>query len=345
MDPHVLGAFARHDNLLTRAEAVAAGCSPTQVDEWVRRGAWTVVRRGVYALPSFWETLDDAGRRLQESRAVSLAMRRHHVRSHESAALELGMQILHPSPWLVHVTRPGIRGSRTEHGVKHHKAPFRPEQVITTGRWTYLDPARTAADIAREHGLTHGVVAFDAAYRLGATKADLDRAIEPMRHWRAAGVVRSAAGLAHPWAETIAESLGRLLVVELGFGTPEPQLGLRAGGREAWCDLRLGRHVFEVDGRVTYDPVGHGGYGGYASDPREALWAEKQRQDFVTGFKLGVSRIVWADFWGRRRDLARERLTREYLDTVRRFGTDISDLERYRIAGPPPFVRRRTASG
>ena len=55
----------------------------------------------------------------------------------------------------------------------------------------------------------------------------------------------------------------------------------------------------------------------------------------MTGFKTGVSRIVWADFWGDRRTYALERLRREYLDTVARFGDSIADLEPYRIRRPP----------
>lgn len=337
MDPHVIGVFAAHGNLMTRRAAVAAGISVAQIDEWVRRGAWVAPRRSVYALASFWESLDERhGRPLFLSRAASLAMKKPHLRSHDSAALEHRMQILRPRPFLVHVTRPGVVGSRTEHGVKHHKAPFRPDQAVAVDGWPVLDPARTAADIAREHGLQHGVVAFDSALRVGATSRDIARAVEPMRCWPGVTVVRAAADLADPGAQNVAESLGRLLVTELGFGRPETQFGLTDGRREVWCDLRLGRHMFEIDGRLKYEPAAAGGY---AEDPAAALWDEKLRQDFVTGFKLGVSRIVWADFWGSRREEALVRLRREYLDTQARFGVAVDDLAPYRIRRPPPFLR------
>ena len=63
------------------------------------------------------------------------------------------------------------------------------------------------------------------------------------------------------------------------------------------------------------------------------LWEEKQRQDFITGFKLGVSRITAHDCYVDDR-AARRRLLREYADTCARFGTDIRDLAPY-------LVRRR----
>jgi len=329
MDPRVVAAFARNGGLMTRRQALVEGVSVIQIDDWVRRGHWVAARRGAYATAEFWESLDERRDRPRYlSRAASLAMRTPHVRSHDSAALELGMQILKPEPLLVHVTRPGVVGSRTEHGVKHHKAPYRLDQVTTVDGWPVLDPARTAADIAREHGYVRGVVAFDSALRAGATRLDLARAIEPMRCWPGVTQVRAAEDLADVRSTNVAESLGKILVTELGFGRPEPQFGLSDGNREVWCDLRLGRHFFEIDGAVKYVPVSEGGY---AVDPGRALWEEKLRQDFVTGFKTGVSRIVWADFWGERRRHALRRLRREYLDTVARFGDSIADLEPYRI--------------
>ena len=128
----------------------------------------------------------------------------------------------------------------------------------------------------------------------------------------------STASAQAPWrwtppdTDSIAETLGRELVEELGYGRPETQFGLSSNGRVAWCDLRLGRHVFEVDGRLKLLPVADGGL---SEDGQGDLWLAKQRRDFVTGFKIGMSHIVWADFWGRRREVARERLRREFLDT------------------------------
>jgi hypothetical protein len=104
------------------------------------------------------------------------------------------------------------------------------------------------------------------------------------------------------------------------------------GKRTVWCDLRIGRHLFEFDGKIKYQRQQEGGVS--SVDPREALWAEKQRQDWVCGFKLGMSRIVWNDFWGERRGVALDRMAREYDDTASRFGESLDDLA--------PFIVRRS---
>ena len=66
------------------------------------------------------------------------------------------------------------------------------------------------------------------------------------------------------------------------------------------------------------------------------LWEEKQRQDFIAGFKLGVSRITAHDCYADQR-AAERRLLREYADTCARFGTDIGDLAPYLVRARRPL--------
>jgi hypothetical protein len=336
--PTIAGIMAHQHGLITRRQAIEAGLPPEHVDRLARTGAWVTVRRGVYADHELWETLArPEDRQLTRDRAASLRISRPHVMSHDSAALELGMGILRTSEQITHVTRPGIVGSHLRYGVKHHLAPYRPDQVIEINGRRVLDPARTAADIAREHGLQPGVVAFDSAFRLGISNHELDAACAAMSNWPNVTVVRAACGLADPGADSVGETLARLLVTELGLGRPETQFGLTDGTRTVWCDLRIGRHLFEFDGKIKYQRPQDGGVA--AVDPREALWAEKQRQDWVCGFKLGVSRIVWDDFWGERRRVALVRLARECAETTARFGTSIGDLAPFIV-----LTSRRRAS-
>ena len=332
MRPELVAAFASHGHLLSRRQALEAGASTTEIDRWVRTGRWVNVRRGIYALREFWDGLDEwRGQPLYAARAASLAMTRPHVMSHDSAALEHGLEVLLPKQSLVHVTRRGVLGSRVEHGVKHHKAPYRPAQVLTVDGRRVLDMARTVADIARDRGLEAGLVTADSALRAGVTRAQLHEATVAMRNWPGVTVTRDVADLADDGAENAAESLARKLVTDLGHGRPQTQFGLSDGRRTVWCDLRLGRHCFEFDGALKYRTTERGGL---STDPERTLWEEKQRQDFIGGFKLGVSRIVWADLWGEARERALERLEREYLDTCRRWGTSIEDLAPFLVTGP-----------
>jgi hypothetical protein len=342
MNPRIIGLMATQHGLVTRRQALDAGMAPERIDRLVRQGDLVAVRRGVYAEAAYVASLTTfRDKRLLADRAACLRISRPHVRSHDSAAHELDLAILRPSDPMTHVTRPGIVGSHNRFGVKHHLAPYAIDRVVEVGGIAVLGPARTGLDIAREHGLRAGVVAIDSARRAGATLTELELEVALMRSWPEVTVAREAIDLSDPDTDSIGETLMLELVTELGYGRPQTQFGLTANGRTAWCDQRLGRHLFEFDGEVKYHRVEDGGFA--IASAEEVVWREKQRQDWLCGFKLGMSRVVWADHFGAARELALERLRREYLDTCRRFGTSIDDLTPYLARGPRPRPGRRAA--
>ena len=187
-----------------------------------------------------------------------------------------------------------------------------------------LDAARTAVDIAREHGLEAGVVAIDSARLRGVRLEDLWAAIEPMWRWPGITTARAALELSDARAESAGESLARMLLEELGLGPIETQFEIRDDVRWARCDLRVGRHLVEFDGFLKYQRRDLDDR--RRIDPEQVVWEEKQRQDWLLGYHLGMSRLIWADLWGSRRRLAMERVAREYALTCARFGTSIDDL-------------------
>ena len=187
-----------------------------------------------------------------------------------------------------------------------------------------LDLARTAVDIAREHPLPHGVVAIDAARQLGVSLAELWSAIDAMYRWPGITTARLAVESSDGGAESVGETLARMMLDELGIGPVQTQFELRDATRHARCDLRVGRHLVEFDGRTKYLRIENGGVA--VVDPDRVVWEEKQRQDWLLGYRLGMSRLVWADFWGDRRRVAMARLAREYEQTCAMFGTSIDDL-------------------
>jgi hypothetical protein len=259
-------------------------------------------------------------------------MRVAHVLSHDSAARELGLAMLTPEEEFIHVTRRGIRGGRVEHGVKHHQAPYRRGQVVEVEGVPVLDAARTAADIAREHGYVHGLVACDGARQLGVPLSSLWEAAAPMVCWPEVTVVRAAIQDSDAGAESVGETLARILLTELGLGPIQTQFELRDETGRARCDMRIGRHLVECDGHKKYMRRERGGLA--VIDPDEVVWREKQREDWLRGYRLGMSRLVWADYWGTRRELAKRRIRREYDATCAAYGTDISDLERLIVRRP-----------
>lgn len=310
--------------LITRRTASAAGLDDADLRRLVTHGHLVRLRRGVFVRADHWGTLDEfRDRPLLLARAAQQCLRCEHVLSHDSAAIVLGLGCPDPRTALVHVTRAKVHGDAVRAGVKHHLAPYTGEQVLVVDGLRVLDPARTALDMAREHGLVAGVACCDAALRAGATRADLDRARQAMRCWPGSRVMDAAMRLADPGAESWLESEARVFVTSLRIGRPETQFGLTDGNRTVWCDMRIGRQLFEADGRLKYTAAN-----GLGQDPEAVLWSEKERQDFIHGFKLGVSRITTFDCRAGAA-AARQRLQREYADTCARFGTDISDLAPY----------------
>ena len=316
----------RQHGLVTRRQLVAAGLGERELRVLLKRGVLLALRRGVYVERELWESLDSHRQQpLLRIRAARLTLGGDYVLSHDSAALVHGLGVPDATTALVHVTRRKVHGDAVRAGVKHHLAPYEPGRVVVVDGLPVLDLARTTLDMAREHGLVAGVACCDRALRLGVRRADLAAARSAMWCWPFSRVMDEMLDLADPGAESWLESEGRLVVVGLGIGRPQTQFGLTDGHRTAWCDLRVGRHVFEVDGALKYDEDNLTGLA-----PREVLQQEKRRQDFVTGFKLGVSRITAHDCRaGRRR--AEVRLLREFADTCARFGTDISDLAPYLV--------------
>ncbi|MCD4533394.1 type IV toxin-antitoxin system AbiEi family antitoxin domain-containing protein [Nocardioides sp. cx-169] len=325
MHPGVVAAFAASGGLITRSAALDLGLSPATIRSLVRHGEWVLVRRGVYCDAPIWQAADEyVGRPRLRARAAILTMRRAWVLSHDSAAHELGLAILAPPAPFVHITRPGFTGAWTEYGVKHHLARFHPEQVLHVNDVPVLDHARTAVDIGRERGERDGLIACDSALRMGVRRSELEAALEPMRNWPNVTRARTAVGLADGGAQNPGEGLLRELVIELALSPewPETQFPLWIEDRVAWCDLRVGCHVFEFDGRVKYRRADEGGF---ADRPEDVIWAEKKRERLIAAEGLGVSRLIWEDFWGERREAAKVRVRAEWEVTRARFGTRLPE--------------------
>lgn len=321
MDPRLRATASRQGGVFTRRQAAGAGCSERELK--TRTGAngdWVVVRRGAYAERPLWDALDDDGRYRLTVRAAVLTATRPAVVTHSSSAAYLGFPMRPHWRRLVHLTRPGVTGGRTEGGVKHHLAGYDEHQLVTVDGLVMAGPARTALDLGREFGFEDAVVAADVALRLGASRSELSGLLDGMRSWPHITSPRRAVAIADGGAESIGETLLRLLVLELGIGTPETQFELTDGRRRAVADLRVRRHLFEFDGRVKYLGRERGGVADRA--PEEVVWAEKQREDWVRNHDggYGVSRVVWAELLGRARNDTRLRLAREFAESERRYG-------------------------
>ena len=300
--------------VITRAQALSAGMTERELRSALRPGGpWVVVRRGAYAERGDWDSADAARRHLMLVQAVHLGGEVPRVFSHTSAAVVHGLACRPHWRELVHVSDPGVRGGRTECGVKRHPATIPEGQYADLRGLTVTSLARTAVDIAREHGIEDGVIACDQVLARGVPRTELTWVLAQMSYWPQVTKARAAVRLADPGAENVGESMARMLVVELGHGTPQTQVWIEDSGRRARVDLLLDGHVFEFDGRQKYVGAERGGYA--PAELEEALWNEKQREDWLRSLGFGISRIIWLDLFGVRRSEALRRLDREYLAT------------------------------
>ncbi len=312
-------ALSSNEELVDFETVRVAGVTELRLAQLLRSGELIRIRRGVYTTGEYWEALTEAPQReLLRARAASMRIGVAHVFSHDSAAHALGMAFLMPRRSYVHVTRPPVNGSRHETGVKHHTARYLTRQVLQIGAIHVLDRARTAVDIARQHGMLTGVSACDSALRQGVTRADLRAAVAPMSYWRGVNAARTAISWADPGAENPGESLARMLVVEAGYGRPLTQFPVNLGTRVAWCDMVVGAHAVEFDGRVKYQRPAEGGVA--QQDPGDVVWNERLRERALIDAGLGVSRLTWEDTLPRNWDRSRARLMAEIGQTVRRVG-------------------------
>lgn len=264
----------------------------------LQTGRWQAIRQGIYVESELLAAAAPAYRHALEVAAVMLALRAGDAAgSHESAARVHGLTLLRKPPPVITMTCPPARASRAARtDVRLHCATLPDEHV--TGRYgvTVTTPARTTVDLARGTTYEEGVVMTDSVLGRGhATRAELDRVLADCRGWpgtrQAARVVR----FADPGAESVLESLARLLFEK--YRLPVPQTQVLVGdewGPIARVDFFWADHgtVCEADGMLKYDRPG-------------ALRDEKLRQERLVEAGYEVVRITWDDVVNRPEETVR----------------------------------------
>jgi hypothetical protein len=306
MRPELQAIAAQQHGIFLRSQAVACGYNDDEIRLLVQRRVWTRVRRGAYIATQMWAELDEAGRHVVHTRAAMLRMEPPAVASHGSAAALTDLPTYGVDLDRVHLTRPTRHFGRIRAGVAHHEAALDSADVIDVDGTPCTALRRTALDVAREFGFESGVVCADAALRRGVDPARLESLAVAMSAWPDSRPVLPVARFADGGAESPGESLARMFVVAIGLPAPRTQVVFRSGSFAARVDMLVEEFgwVIEFDGRLKYrrtrddcDPV---------VDDGEIVWAEKQREDALRALPdvRAVSRLVWADLFGSRRQVA-----------------------------------------
>ena len=299
-------ALARADgDVLTAARAARVGVDEHGLVRACRDGVLVRVRRDAYVVGEAWRAAGPTTRLVLRTRAVLLGRTDGAAACHEAGLAMHGLPLLAPVPQMVDLSA-SVSRSRSQGSVRVH--PAGPEEPVCCDGFRTVPAAVAVAGVALRSGLSPGVVALDAALARGrCTRAEVEaalavRALRPGLRRRADELLERA----DPRAESPGESLTRVLLQDLGHHV-ESQVEMwdRTGRFVARVDFLVDRRVVvEFDGAVKYS----------GADGREALVAEKRREDALRALGYVVVRLVWSDL----RDPARvRRLLREALSVAR----------------------------
>lgn len=228
---------------------------------------------------------------VERSRAAARSIEPGTVLSHGSALALHGLPL-----YGVPLDRPSATrhrpggGSRRSSALTCWNIPLDGSTAVVDGV-PVTSPARTIIDVARTVGLESGVCAGDEAIRRGlVTRSDLQGEADAARGRSGAARARALPALTSGLAESVLESLIRLILV-LG-GVPEPDLqvwlGVRGGERFRvdlyWREWRL---IGEADGFAKY---------GTGQEQIRGSWnAERRRQRQLEDAGYVVIRWTWED--------------------------------------------------
>ncbi len=254
-----------------REQARDCGWSDSALSRAVRAGRLQRVRRGLLTACQ-----DDP---LAEVVAATRACRGS-VLSHRSAALLLGLPVLHPPTRPELTVAPSGTGDVAAAHLHRAALPDRHIRVVDGVRVTA--PDRTVVDIARSLPTAAAVVTADAALRTGLTDLPGIEAVL-LDCWTWPGIRRASRSLAlvDARAESPLESVSRFVRGWLRLPAPQLQVALHdpygvflGRGDFYWDEFGV---LGEADGAVKYDD-------------REERIREKRRQEALEDTGLVVVR-------------------------------------------------------
>lgn len=262
------------DGVFSSAEARAAGLTTKRLQALSRAGDCTALTRGWWAVG---QPTDDLHRHRLTVRALTRHFDGRAWASHYSALVAAGLPADGANLRRVHLTRTRDRQSRRQRTFTLHPAPPTP----------VARPDRLAVAIVQTGavlGATAALVAADAALHRGLVTVDRLRwAVEVLAQHPDTAPTRAALLHADGRHESPGETRVALVLRQLGI-VATPQVVIDHGGVTYRVDFLVDGTsvVVEFDGKVKYDS-------------RDALFAEKRREDRLRSWGFEVVRLTWAD--------------------------------------------------
>lgn len=276
--------LARGD-VFTPVDARAAGCTTAEIRANLTAGRWVALRRGVYTSREVRDRAfaDPYSRHRLLTAAALVAVERHSVASHVSAAVVHGLALVdHPDDG-VHLTTD--EGSSHEGpGLSMHCAELGERETTIVADLPVTTVPRTLFDLGRRLSFADAVASIDQALHAGTVTPEQLRDTTVLHDaWPGSGCARRAIGFADGRSESIGESLGRVAIASAGLPAPQLQVELHDEqgliGRTDFLFVEA-RVVGEFDGRLKYLTP-------------DDLYREKRREDRIRRLNYGVFRFDW----------------------------------------------------
>lgn len=239
------------------------------------------VHHGVYATEQDWKGWHSDERYRARVFAVAQSRRTDAVLQGYSAAALWRLPIVGAWPSEVHLLTEKAGGGRSHDRIRRHTRGFEYSDVTTIDGLRVTGAARTVLDLAASAPFMTAVAATDFALNTGlTTPQELAELLAALGRYRGCARAARVVDFATPLAESVAESASRVTMARCRFPQPELQKEFWGpNGEHAFVDhwFHGVRTIGEVDGRSKYeDPVFLRG-----RSPEQALWDEKQREDWL----------------------------------------------------------------
>jgi very-short-patch-repair endonuclease len=275
------GAFTAHD-------AYDCGYHRQALSQLVRSGRALRVGPSAYVDRDRYDPASPERRHEMATRAVVRTFEGRVYASHYSALTLMSLPVFGAPLDHIHVARAVDSLSRRRAGLSIHTA-YGPSAGRLIGRTPSVTPALAILGAAMTCGIETGVVAADAALAGGKTTVDdLQTWLGKLSRHRNVTQARQAVRLADGRSESVGESRTRLLLNAIGF-RPTPQVEIRdpQGRLVGRVDFLLeGEQIIvEFDGLMKYADA----------NGRDALAAEKSREDRLRALGYEFVRLTWAD--------------------------------------------------
>ncbi|MGB6005979.1 MAG: hypothetical protein WBG36_15345 [Ornithinimicrobium sp.] len=269
--------------VFTRSDALKLGHSDQELQRWVRQRTVRRLRRGVFGSGQEPEYADqrlvERGRGLAMHHGGNIAISHH-------AALAFHGIALHAVPLgVLHAVRLG--GAPRSGSQLVIARPRRPPPTVEVNGVLVVKPEVAIVQVACAFGFVAGLVAADSAlHRDKATAQSLCEEIERTGAMPGIAAAREMSKRCREGAESPGETLLRLAIEQAGFDV-ELQCPVGESGREpfAFADMRIAgtRSLWEFDGAVKYE----------GAEGKQALVAEKVREDRIRDLGWGLQRVIW----------------------------------------------------